>query len=460
VFLGAYNTKMGAELKQRTAGIPGVFAGTFHSKGFSTYRYAMKGGRIETEKNKVRDLIVAPMLAGTDDEEWESAICQVVGMAKQRGFFVRNLIERPTNSDWMDIITRFDVMDRLPDDADPYDLIKYSQIALEKSNQMLDVIDFDDMLYLPLLRNCRFYQQDWVLIDEAQDTNPVRREMARRMLNPRTGRLIAVGDPHQAIFGFTGADSDSLDIIRNTFNAETLDLNVSWRCPRLVVQAARQYVDHIQPAETAPLGEHLEMDLKEALALTTPGDALLCRYNKHLVDTCFKLIRMGKAAKIEGRAIGEGLAALAGRWKKVRTLDQLVDKLEEYTNREVEKARAKKDDAKEERLVDQHETMLVLIQRAGEQGITTVGGLKQMILDMFGDNLGSTSHLVILSSIHKAKGLEWPRVYILGRKQLMPSPYAKQAWAQEQEKNLAYVAITRAQAILIDVNMPITQKEV
>jgi superfamily I DNA/RNA helicase len=82
-----------------------------------------------------------------------------------------------------------------------------------------------------------------------------------------------------------------------------------------------------------------------------------------------------------------------------------------------------------------------------------------MILDMFGDNLGSTSHLVILSSIHKAKGLEWPRVYILGRKQLMPSPYARQAWAQEQEKNLAYVAITRAQSILIDVNMPVQPKE-
>jgi superfamily I DNA/RNA helicase len=56
--------------------------------------------------------------------------------------------------------------------------------------------------------------------------------------------------------------------------------------------------------------------------------------------------------------------------------------------------------------------------------------------------------------VHKSKGLEWPVVHILGRGDIMPSPRAKQEWQMEQEINLCYVAVTRAQEILVDVAMP------
>jgi DNA helicase-2/ATP-dependent DNA helicase PcrA len=55
-----------------------------------------------------------------------------------------------------------------------------------------------------------------------------------------------------------------------------------------------------------------------------------------------------------------------------------------------------------------------------------------------------------LSSIHKAKGLEADRVYILHPEKL-PHPMAKTEEAQRQEWNLKYVAITRAKHLLAEV---------
>lgn len=449
VFVGAYNKKMADELKGRLAGLRGVVAGTFHSAGFGALRKATEG-RLEVDDKKVR-LIAQRMVLNTKQEGWEPAICALVSMAKQAGFYAADCVARPTRQDWEDLVDRYDVMDRLPEDAGPGDLVGLAERALRESNADRAVVDFDDMVYLPLVRNLRMFRNDWVLIDEAQDTNATRRALAARMLKPG-GRLIAVGDPHQAIFGFTGADSDSLELIKRQFSATTLHLSVTYRCPRVVVRAANEYVGHIHAAETSAEGEHGAVEYHEMMTMAQPGDAVLCRYNRHLVDAAFAFIRAGKPARIEGRAIGEGLAALAGKWK-VRTLDALVSKLEVYRDREVEKAVAKGDDAKAERIEDQIATMMVLVERGREQGITTVTALQDMIKSMF-DDVGASPKLVVLSSVHRSKGLEWGRVFVLGRAELMPSPRAKQPWQKQQELNLCYVAVTRAMRALVDVALP------
>jgi hypothetical protein len=49
---------------------------------------------------------------------------------------------------------------------------------------------------------------------------------------------------------------------------------------------------------------------------------------------------------------------------------------------------------------------------------------------------------LLLSTIHKSKGLEWPNVAILDSSLI--GRYAKQDWEQEAESNLHYVGITRA----------------
>lgn len=459
VFLGAYNTKMAKELKERTVGMKGVKAGTFHSAGLNALRFAYKNEQLIIDDKKCTNLAEV-VLAGHDKqalfEQIKAPAIAAVSMAKQRGFYT-SVVKNPTFNNWVDMIEHFGLADEIPEDADIRDVVEFAELILQKSNTILSTIDFNDMVYLPLQKNIRMLQNDWVLIDEAQDTNPTRRALAKKMLKP-TGRLVAVGDPKQAIFGFTGSDNDALEQIVRDFNCIKLPLTVSYRCPKAVVRHAQQWVSHIQAADTAQEGEVSELDYKELLANVKAGDAVLCRYNKYLVNTCFKMIRAGIPAKIEGRMIGQGLIALAKRWK-VKGYDALAKRLEDYLIRETKKFMDKKQEEKADQLTDKVETLLVLIERAREQGFTTVGELERMIMDMFSDDVSDNKKLVVLSSIHKSKGLEWSTVYLLGRNQLQPSQFARQDWQVEQEIHLIYVAITRAQQKFVDVTGVVEEKK-
>lgn len=453
IFLGAFNKKMAEELKTRIKDFPNAKAGTFHSAGFSALRRV--NDKIEIDEKKVRKIAeeLAREAGHEHEPEFYSAVCKLVSLAKQTGFRVATLVPNTPARFWMELVNRHDIGDDLSEDADLNELCHFADAVLTLSNEDKAVIDFDDMIYMPLLRNLRLFRNDWVLIDEAQDTNAVRRELAARMLRPG-GRLVAVGDPHQAIYGFTGADNDSLDLIKRDFRAITLKLSVSWRCPQAVVAAARDYVDHIRPADTAAMGSVTSIRYRQMLDTVSPGEAILCRFNAPLVETCFRLIREGKAAKIEGRAIGDGLIALVGRWK-VKTLDALEGRLQKWLEKELAKIEAspKKDEGKKAAVEDKHATVLVLLERAREQGMTTVEELKTMIRNMF-DDVGAAPNLVVLSSVHRSKGLEWHRVHILGRGEIMPPKRQMQDWQMEQEINLCYVAVTRAQVDLIDVALP------
>lgn len=453
ILLAAFNTKMAKELKERSAGMANVEAATFHSVGFRALRRAYgKRHKLEVAKgNNGKTMIYCRELESFDyaNKDYSASICKLVSMAKLRGIGALTPID--DLSAWENIIETYDILNDLPDGCTVENLISKSQIVLTKSNENLDVIDFDDMVYLPLAKNLNLFKFDWLLVDEAQDTNPTRRALAERLLAPN-GRLIAVGDPRQAIFGFTGADNDSLDQIRATFNCVTLPLSITYRCPKAIVAHARQWVEHITAGDSAPDGAVSACDYPELIARAVAGDAILCRYNKPLVQTCFKLIREGKAARIEGRSIGEGLIKLAGKWK-VKTLDKLSERLDVYMNREIEKNLQKNKEDIADRVKDQCETLFVLIDRAESQGMTTVLELRGLIESMFADNV-TESGMITLCSVHKAKGLEWNRVYIIGRDTLMPSKYARQPWQIEQEINLIYVAVTRAKAELIEAGAP------
>lgn len=452
VFLGAYNTKMAKELLLRTTSMPGVTASTFHSAGFKALRFAFsKKHRLEVDDKKCSKIAasIADPARRPDLLPIVSTVVAMVSMAKQRG--IGALVSENDYQAWIDMVDQFGLDENLPDEfEDRMDkVVKFAQVVLARSNESLDTIDYDDMVYLPLKRGLRMLQYDWVLIDEAQDTNPTRRALARKMLRPG-GRLVAVGDPRQAIFGFTGADNDALDQIARDFGCARLPLSVSYRCPRAVVKHAQQWVNHILPHESAPEGSVSVLGFAEAVAAIKPGDAVLCRYNKYIVSLCFKLIRNGVAARIEGRSsIGEGLLALAGRWK-VKTLDALDKKLDTHLERETKKALAKDNEARAERVADQVETLRVLMESARERGLHSVDGLRAIIDGMFGDRV-SSDKIVTLCSVHRSKGLEWKKVWLLGRAELMPSKMARKPWQVEQEFNLVYVAVTRSKSELVEI---------
>lgn len=460
VFLGAYNSKMAAELKERVAGRPGVMASTFHSAGFRQLKFSYKSAALRLDDKKCLEIADELVAERPDLDGMQSAVAATVSMAKQRG--IGALADMNDNDLWSDMIDHFGLDENMPENFRRDQLIAFSRAVLRRSNATVEVIDYDDMVYLPLQRNLKMLQNDWVLIDEAQDTNPTRRALAKKMLKPG-GRLVAVGDRHQAIFGFTGADNDSLDLIASEFNCVRLGLTVTYRCPKAVVEHARQWVSHITAHESAPEGEVDVMALlKDRNGVTNwtplieaaqPGDAILCRNNKYLVSACFAFIRAGVSAKIEGRAIGQGLIALANRWK-VKTLDALTTRLEDYARREIEKAIKAKQETKADRISDQVETLFVLIEKARADGSNSVATLHDLINRLFADDVSSKAQ-VTLCSAHRSKGLEWNRVFLLGRGELMPSRFARQQWQMEQEINLIYVAVTRAKQTLIEVSIPV-----
>ena len=453
VFLGAYNKKMASELASRITGRKDVYARTFHSAGFQQLRYSLKlPNSAAPDAKKVQTIIDGICLKRADLVTVSPFIAPIVSMAKQRGIGALVAAGNPDDdATWQEMIDHFDLLADFPEGARVDQVIPFARYVLNTSNRQKDVLDFDDMVYMPLFLRLPMLKHKWVLIDEAQDTNPTRRALAAAMLEPG-GRLVAVGDPCQAIFGFTGADNDSLDLITSQFNATSLSLTVSYRCPKAVVAVAQRYAAHIEAHESAPEGEFTTLEYDRLVTMANPGDAILCRYNKYLVSTCFALIRAGKSAKIEGRAVGNGLMKLAQRWKSVKTLVALGEKLEDYRTRETEKALAKKQETKADTVNDLVDTLHVLIERTqslhANQG--TINDLWGVIDAIFGDNVSSDG-MVTLCSVHRSKGLEWETVFVLGLDELMPSPFVTVPWAIQQEVNLQYVAVTRAKETLVNV---------
>lgn len=451
VAFAAYNKKIADEIAERVAGQAGVRASTFHSFGFSAWRKVAP--RIGAPNDKKVAQLCAKLAV---PEQMVAPVCKLVSLAKQHA--IGFLSPMADDTVWFNIVAHHDLEDELPEptlDASytVEDLVAMARRALEASVAAnMTEIDFDDMLYAPLVGNARMTQYDWVLIDEAQDTNPARRALAKKMLRPG-GRLIAVGDPHQAIYGFTGADADSLDLIAREFHAERLPLSVSFRCAQSVVAKARQFVSHIEPALDAPQGAYNVIE-EPAFHKLTPvaGEAILCRNTKPLITLAYGLLRRRITCYVEGRDIGRGLLALVNRWK-IRSVDALADKLEDYCITQTQKMMAKGEEMQAQSLSDRIEALLFIINEILPPG-TPVSALVTEINNLFADSNGGPAKGVVLSTIHKSKGREWSRVYWYGANKFQPSKFARQTWQQEQETNLMYVAATRAKLELIEVLAP------
>jgi DNA helicase-2/ATP-dependent DNA helicase PcrA len=317
--------------------------------------------------------------------------------------------------------------------------------ALTRNNEQLSVIDFDDMLYFAAIMRAPLDQYSHVFLDEAQDTNKVQRVLLARMTSA-TSRIIAVGDPSQSIYGFRGADSEAMNSIQKEFSCTTFPLSISYRCPSSVIRLAQTVEPNIEARPNAPLGEVSTANMWE-LSWFADSDLVLCRNTAPLITLAFRFLRAHKPVKVMGRDIGEQLVGLIQKMR-ASNLEDLATKLDTYTTKEVEKAISKRQDAKAERLTDQRDSIIAIIEGLPE-GEDTVYDVIAVIRKLFTDE--GNGHRTTLSTIHKAKGGEAHRVFILD-KHLMPSRFAKQAWQQVQERNLLYVAYTRSLDTLIFVD--------
>jgi DNA helicase II / ATP-dependent DNA helicase PcrA len=191
----------------------------------------------------------------------------------------------------------------------------------------------------------------------------------------------------------------------------------------------------IESHPSAPIGSVSEQSSWSPSDIL-PHHAVLCRNTAPLIATAFSFIAQRKACHVLGREIGQGLVALAKKLKPISLFD-MERKLEEYEHKQLQKA--SDDPAKQAAVLDRCECLRVFVRNSKD-----LEDVESQITKMFEDKSGG----VTFSTIHKAKGLEWETVYILNR-WLMPSKYATQPHQQKQERNLIYVAITRAKLNLV-----------
>lgn len=449
IFFGSFNKKIAEEIAARAPKKQGLDISTMHSVGFGFWRRV--ASKVKVNNNKCRDIFRTASQKHIEYKRFESVVLKLVSFAKQNAVGVDLSMDQ--KSTWMDIIDRFD-LETFDEDTGVDNaclVIKLARKVLQASiDQDMVEVDFDDMIYAPLIHNIKVYQYDWVLIDEAQDTNRARRLLAIKMMKPN-GRLLSVGDSRQAIYAFAGADADAFELIATETNAIKLPLNMTYRCPKSVVAYAQQWVSHIKAADNAPEGVVSTGEIENLIQLAKPGDAVLCRFNAPLLKNVYKFIAAGIPAKVEGRQIGEGLKNLANRWK-VKSLQALLDRLDAYVEREVKKFEEKEQQSKISDLNDKVECLRVIINRVRAVDANTKNPTDRVCSEIdaiFVDDANAS--VVIFSSIHRSKGREFHKVIWL---QTGPSPYAKKPADIIQEENLCYVAATRAKHELCLVTIP------
>lgn len=432
IFL-AFNKAIANELAER-----GVNAKTFHGLCYSPVT-KHKGTRT-IESNKLRKLVDAN-LSGENSFIYGAFICKLVGLARQSG--IGCLLE-DTEQEWHNLIEHHD-LELNSDKGTIVEAVEYARKLLQWSNES-SMVDFDDLLYLAVKDGLVLPKFNYVFVDEAQDTNAIQRAILRKIISPFS-RIIAVGDKAQAIYGFRGADSNSLQLIAEEFNAIELPLTVSYRCSQKVVEYAQGYVSHIEAAPEAIVGAIEDKGEKWTVKDFASSDMVVCRTTKPLIVLAYKMLKARIPVRIMGREIGQGLIDLIKKMN-AKGIDQLIEKLSIWKTREVEKAVAKKNESKAQSIEDKADAILCLIDGMEETN-RTVPALMGIVNTLFSDSNGCTT----LATIHKAKGLESRRVFWLNSSKC-PSLWAKQDWQKLQETNLCYVAVTRAKETLVLIEEP------
>lgn len=404
-------------------------AKTFNSIGHRLMMMNRRGSGLAMDK--VRN-IVRSLLDPMEMKEYGYAIQRAVGLAKNNGFGLESSVTVP------EMIGVFEAYDLNIDSKKAEYFGVKAAGAFQRSVDDTSKFDFDDQLWVPIREGWRFYPVDNLLVDEFQDLTPIQHLMIERMTSVGS-RLIGVGDRHQAIYGFRGAMSDSMDQAKEQFNMVELPLSITYRCPQSVVNEARRYCKDIMCREDAPEGKVIEVGTSDLDDEDIPTQdpqlfresLVMCRNNAPLFRAILRHVRAKRPCKVLTNFLDSFKGFILG-FKCETTID-LLRKLESWYETESANAKAKKFWGRLESLTDKYETAKLLANE-----FSTVPEVIRLLERLALGTSGPT-----FATIHKAKGLEHDHAYLL-RPDLIPAMYARSKEQLRQEDNLMYVAITRA----------------
>lgn len=444
----AFSRSIVKELVKRMP--PGTEAMTCHAFGYRALK--QRYGEFQTDIKKQKVLhIVCDMLGIIPSELYERDEDEGGNGAKLRAKVesVRKLVDLSKQtlvlhkspsftSDIQDLAAQFEIA--LPDENVGRHIEMVGEV-LERCTKWDGVVDFCDMIWLPIVHNLDIPQYDLLLVDEGQDLSRTQQELVLRAGK----RIILVGDPKQSIFGFAGADVTSMPRMRELLGDTKrgcidLKLTLTRRCSRAVVAAAcrecKMTEFHAHPSNCD--GQEIRTSFDKYRPMVKEGDFVLCRTNAPLVREVFKFIKDGRSRVfIKGADLGRNLIAIVSNMG-CSDIPSLKQEIDVWYQTELVKIKGKSPSAEMRRMtLSDKKECLAIFAAASSSPREVIQNIRRVFKD---DGQG-----IVLRSVHSAKGLEARRVFLLQpKKGGIPHQLAKTPTQLEQENNLLWVAITRA----------------
>jgi DNA helicase-2/ATP-dependent DNA helicase PcrA len=435
----AFNKRIADELVTRLGG--SAEAKTLHSIGFSLIRDFRKGIQVQRDVKRGELTRADWLTEQVTNPRVPDAVKKMISGLHSKGREINPYAK--TFGDLTDILYQFDFF---PDEewaANGYDAVYVEQKAIEAmevaaTQPIVTGIDFADMIYLPVRNHWTRHMYDLGVVDEAQDMTLAQLDLFEGVVG---GRKAVVGDDRQAIYGFRGADSKSLSRLQQYLKAETMELMVTRRCAVTIVDRAKLLVPDFEAHESNPTGEILDLELEKLVGEAANGDFILSRLNAPLVSIALSLLKNGKRARIAGKDIGKSLSAVIRKIAKgaaAHSIPALLERISVWEKREVDRMLKAGRESQAEMARDKAD-MLTELATASNSVSDLIGRIEALFTD---DGLGHLG-VITLSSVHKAKGLEADRVFVLT---------GTLRDHDDEERNIQYVAFTRAKTTLVMVH--------
>lgn len=323
----------------------------------------------------------------------------------------------------------------------------YKAYELEKNTRNL--VDFNDLLLLAchVLRAfpkaCEKIRSKigWITVDEYQDVSPLQHELLKCWLG-NNRNICVVGDPAQTIYSFAGASSYDLLEFPNEFAplCADINLNTDYRSTERIVGLANRVL-----SKSAFRCDYLRLMSKNK------GGARVTKtvYNTDYDEAVDVAQRIYNAVK-SGKALPTDFAILTRTNAQQNIFCKTLGDLGIHFS--VRKDAGLQIDVLENNFEDSNASDLSDSKKYVESGdakdidFAKDGGSEREKVDLIKKSLLP----VTISTIHASKGLEFKHVFLIGCSEgLLPFGSVNRTQdANEEERRLMYVAITRAEATL------------
>ena len=439
----AFNKSIQEEIQSKMdeRGLAQGKAMTLHSLGLSAIRNGYRKFRINNNKNwDILKMFKERYKKMFKTMHWNEIIRLSYALID-----MNDISRMYLTNDYNEIKEHFLTMDKnLPDSEYLEEFWQtFMEIRDESYEQSTVEIDFNDMIYLPVIKNLEIpVKSYYLMIDECQDLNLCQHTLVDNLIaQGDIHKWIAVGDRNQSIYGFSGAHSNSFDLFKEKENVVELPLDICYRCTTAIIDKANEVYPVMEYHKTQPG----IVSTTSNIAGIKENSMVICRNTGPIIALYFKLLALNKNCYIKGEDILNRVMRFMKPYNSLTigaATKEMDYKLEDLAGNHSDEGKMKyyifQEDYGNFKSIVQH------MCKEYESVDSFLNKLKSLFIDK--------ENAIVLCTIHKSKGLEADVVYILNE-HLIPSKFAKSKEQLTQERNLKYVARTRAKEEMYFLNI-------